>query len=33
MAEVLDNGLEFIVSVEIDGVPGGVESLLKVWLE
>lgn len=33
MSEVLDGGLEFVVSVEIDWVSGGVESLLEVWLE
>ena len=33
MSEVLNDGLHLIISVEIDGVSGGVESLLKVWLE
>jgi hypothetical protein len=33
MAEVLDDGLELVVSEEIDGVSSGVESLLEVWLE
>jgi hypothetical protein len=29
----LDDGLELVVSEEIDGVSSGVESLLEVWLE
>ena len=33
MSEVLDGGLEFVVSVQVDWVSGGVESLLEVWLE
>lgn len=33
MAEVLDDGLELIVSEKIDGVSSGVKSFLEVWLE
>ena len=33
MAEVLDGGLELVISEEIDWVSGGVKSLLEVWLE
>lgn len=33
VAEVLNGGLELVISVQVDGISGGVKSLLKVWLE
>lgn len=33
VAEVLDDGLELVVSEQIDGISGGVESLLEVGFE
>ena len=33
MAEVLNNGLDLVISEEIDGEPGWVKSLLKVSFE
>lgn len=33
MAEVLDNGLHFVISEDVNGVSCGVGSFIEVWLE